>query len=114
MEKKSLREWKKILSQKKEKCISFWFKKQTGIFLLFFSFVGGIGIFLWFIYWYSLGKDSFLIESFLQEKKEIQFEESLYTKIQEEKIFREKQSELQMQETEIFKSLPENFEENAQ
>jgi hypothetical protein len=111
MEKKSLQEWKKVVSQRKEKCISFWFKNQTKVFLVFFVMVLGIGIFLWFMYWYSLGKNSSMIEKFLKEKKEVQFEESLYTKIEEEKIFREKQSSLQIQETNIFESLPDQSEE---
>lgn len=111
MEKKSLQEWKKRMLMKKERCISFWFKRQTYIFLFLLFIVVGIGGFLWFTYWYSLGKNSSMVENFLKEKKEVQFEEFLYTKIEEEKIFREKQSEVEMQGGEIFIPLPERFQE---
>ncbi|NCU41596.1 MAG: hypothetical protein EOM19_02620 [Candidatus Moranbacteria bacterium] len=111
MEKKNLQEWKKMMLLKKESFLFFCLKRQTYIFLFLLFFVVGIGCFLWFTYWYSLGKNSSMIENFLKEKKEVQFEEFLYTKIEEEEIFREKQSELEIQGGEIFIPLPERFEE---
>jgi len=96
--------WKKVLI--------FWFRHQSAIFLILLIGIAGIGIFLWYTYFYAFGRDSARIETILEQKESFEFQEEKYQSIREELEKRTEDQEKEIEAPrELFVPIPEGLRE---
>ena len=81
---------------------SFWIQKRRILFVVFFVFINGVAIWVWYQNFYLLGKDKSRIDALMKEKNETLFREDLYNTLSERFILREQKKGLDIEVRNLF------------
>jgi len=105
--------WQKRAKEILQKGVFFWFRYQSGVFIVLLLLVAIFGMLMWHQYFYLLGKDEGRIRAILEKKQEILFDEDLYESLNTEIRRRESASGEMRPVQELFIRAPEESEDEG-